>query len=117
MGLEGGGDGEGEEGEEGEGGGGESLPYVGRCPKGLNIIEITCKLISFMIDITGHFIHDHVTTWLKNKAGYTANTSCGRVGRGGNACFHTFRLVFTDRPTDRLTDGRTKPLIELRVRN
>ena len=48
-----------------------------------------------------------------NKAGYTANTSCGRVGMGGNACFHTFRLVFTDRPTD----GQTKALIELHVRN
>ena len=58
---------------------------------------------------------------IKNKAGYTANTSCGRVGRGGNARFHTFRLVFTDRPTngrtDGRTDGQTKPLIELRVRN
>ena len=60
-----------------------------------------------------------------DKAGYTANISCGRVGRGGNACFHTFWLVFmdqrtdrpTDRPTDGRTDGRTKPLIELRVRN
>ena len=31
-----------------------------------------------------------------NEAGYTANTSCGRVGRGGNVRFHTFRLVFTD---------------------
>ena len=53
----------------------------------------------------------------KNKAGYTANTSCGRVGRGGNARFHTFRLVFTDGRTDRPTDGRTKALLELRVRN
>ena len=25
-----------------------------------------------------------------NKTGYTANPSCGRVGRGGNARFHTF---------------------------
>ena len=49
----------------------------------------------------------------KNKAGYTA-ISCGRVGRGGNK---RFRLVFTDQPTNRRTDGRTKPLIELRVRN
>ena len=51
-----------------------------------------------------------------NKAGYTANTSCGRVGRGRNVrfhTFHTFRLVFTDGPTD----GRAKALIELRVRN
>ena len=40
-----------------------------------------------------------------NKAGYTANTSCGRVGRGGNACFHTFRLVLTDGRTDILRDG------------
>ncbi|MEE3023623.1 MAG: hypothetical protein VX367_13625 [SAR324 cluster bacterium] len=54
-----------------------------------------------------------------NKAGYTA-TSCGRVGRGGNARFHTFQLDHhgpTDQPTDQPTDGRTKPLIELRVRN
>ena len=43
----------------------------------------------------------------KNKAGYTANTSRGRVGRGGNARFHTFRLVFTDRPTDGRTDGQS----------
>ena len=35
------------------------------------------------------------------------------VGRGGNARFHTFRLVFTDGRTN----GRTKALIELRVRN
>ena len=38
-----------------------------------------------------------------NKAGYTANTSCGRVGRGGNACFHTFQLNHY-RPTDGPTD-------------
>ena len=49
----------------------------------------------------------------KNKAGYTANTSCGRVGRGANARFHTFCLMVTDGRTD----GRTKALIELRVRN
>ena len=42
-----------------------------------------------------------------NKAGYTANTSCGRVGRGENARFHSFRLMLTDRPTDRPTDGPT----------
>ena len=45
-----------------------------------------------------------------NKAGYTANTSRGRVGRGGNACFPTFRLDHhgpTNRPTDQRTDGRT----------
>jgi len=57
----------------------------------------------------------------KNKAGYTANTSCGRVGRSGNARFHTFQLDHhdgrTDGPTDQQTDGRTKHLIELRVRN
>ena len=51
-----------------------------------------------------------------NKAGYTA-ISCGRVGMGGNAHFHTFRLVLTNGRTDGRTDGRTKPLIELRVRN
>ena len=42
-----------------------------------------------------------------NKAGYTANTSRGRVGRGGDAGFSTFRLVLTNGPTDRRTDGRT----------
>ena len=51
-----------------------------------------------------------------NKAGYTANTSCGRVGRGGNARFHTFQLDHHGRK-DQRTNGRTKPLIELRVRN
>ena len=40
-------------------------------------------------------------------------TSCKQVGRGGYARFSTFRLVLTDGPTD----GQTKPLIELRVRN
>ena len=57
--------------------------------------------------------------YLRNKAGYTANTSCGRVGRGGNASFSTFRLNHygqTDGWTDG-TDRQTKPLIELRVRN
>ena len=52
---------------------------------------------------------------IRNKAGYTA-TSCGRVGRGGNARFPIFRLVGYG-PMDGRTDGRTKPLIELRVRN
>ena len=49
-----------------------------------------------------------------NKAGYTANTSCGRVGRGGNAYFHTFQLDHhgptnrpTDQPTNRRTDGQS----------
>ena len=41
-----------------------------------------------------------------NKAGYTA-TSCGRVGRGRNARFPTFRLNHLYGPTDRPTDGRT----------
>ena len=35
-----------------------------------------------------------------NKAGYTA-ISYGRVGRGGYTCFTTFRLVLTDRRTDK----------------
>ena len=48
----------------------------------------------------------HHTVRRINKAGYTA-TSCGRVGRGGNARFHTFRLVLTEGPTDRPTDQRT----------
>ena len=54
--------------------------------------------------------------WRRNKAGYTANTIRGRVGRGGNARFHTFQLDHHG-PTDQRTDRRTKPLIELRVRN
>ena len=41
----------------------------------------------------------------KNKAGYTA-TSCGRVGRGGNARFPTFRLDHYG-PTDGPTDGQS----------
>ena len=58
-------------------------------------------------------------TWLNmTKQGRIhGHTSCGRVGRGGNARFHTFRLVLTNGPTDRRTNGRTKALIELRVRN
>ena len=32
---------------------------------------------------------------------------CGRVGRGGNARFPSFRLVSMDGPTDGRTDGRT----------
>ena len=41
-----------------------------------------------------------------NKAGYTA-TSCGRVGRGGNARFPTFNSSVTDQPTDQPTNRRT----------
>ena len=41
----------------------------------------------------------------KNKAGYTA-TSCGWVGRGGNARFPTFRLDGYGR-TDLPTDGQS----------
>ena len=55
---------------------------------------------------------------LSNKAGYMANTSRGRVGRDGNACFPTFRLErngLTDRPTDkasyRVASPRLKSII------
>ena len=51
-------------------------------------------------------ISTYVWQQLPNKAGYTA-TSCGRVGRGGNARFPIFRLVGYGRRTDRWTDGRT----------
>ena len=72
------------------------------------------------IDETKDLHRDKWKHLKKNKAGYTA-ISCGRVGRGGNARFPTFQLDRlygpTNRPTDRPTDGRTKPLIELRVRN
>ena len=63
--------------------------------------------------LSAALVFDHM--WLnkhnlvKNKAGYTA-TSCGRVGRGGNARFHSFELDHyrrTDQRTDRRTDGRT----------
>ena len=42
-----------------------------------------------------------------NKAGYMANTSCRRVGWGGNACFPIFWLVLTDHRTDQRTDEQT----------
>ena len=35
------------------------------------------------------------------------HTSCGWVGRGGNARIHAFRLVHTNGPTDQQTDGQT----------
>ena len=41
----------------------------------------------------------------KNKAGYTA-TSCGWVGRSGNARLHTFQLD-GDGQTDRRMDGQS----------
>ena len=44
--------------------------------------------------------------YLRNKAGYTANTSRGRVGRGRNACFPTFQLDHHG-PTNQPTDQRT----------
>ena len=43
---------------------------------------------------------------LEDKVGYTANTSCGRVGRGGYASFPIFRLVCYG-PTDRRMDGQS----------
>ena len=42
-----------------------------------------------------------------HKGGIHGHTSCGRVGRGGNARFHTFWLMFTDQPTNQPTDGWT----------
>ena len=45
---------------------------------------------------------------LRNKAGYTANTSCGRVGRGENAVFPLFdSCPRTDWRTDGPTDGQS----------
>ena len=63
-------------------------------------------LISLMNVSKGEKTNEKKLGKYLNKAGYTA-TSCGRVGRSGNARFHTFRLVLTDGPTDRPTDGRT----------
>ena len=68
-------------------------------------------LMQLYLFYKGKRYHPHeklkVSRFVNNKAGYTANTSCGRVGRGGNAQFHTFRLVFMDRPTEGPTNGRT----------
>ena len=53
-------------------------------------------------------------------AGYTASTSPGRVGRGGNARFRTSSTrspLWTNQRTNQPTDGRTKPLIESLVRD
>ena len=69
-----------------------------------------------MIEVEESFIVDFTF----NKAGYTANTSCEWVGRGGYARFQTFQLDHygrSDGPTDRRMDGRTKPVIELRFLN
>ena len=45
----------------------------------------------------------------KNKAGYTAYTSRGRVGRGGKCVFSHFRsLLITDGQMDQWMDGRTE---------
>ena len=44
------------------------------------------------------------------KAGYKANIGCERVGRGGNARFHTFQVDHhgrTNGPTDQRTSGLT----------
>ena len=41
------------------------------------------------------------------RAGYMANTSRGRVGRGENARFHTFQLDHHDGRTNGRTNGRT----------
>ena len=75
-----------------------------------------------IVQNSGDFQFDRLTDiWTdgqslsKKKSGYTVN-SCGRVGRGRNARFHTFQLDHYG-PTDQRTNGRTKPLIELRVRN
>ena len=57
----------------------------------------------------------------KNKAGYTANTSRGRVGRADMPVFPLFDSSVTDRPTDRPTnrraDRRTEWVIESRTRD
>ena len=57
---------------------------------------------------------------LKNKAGYTAKTVADVWAGAEMRVFALFQLDdpgWTDGPMDRRTDGRTKPLIELRVRN
>ena len=44
---------------------------------------------------------------IENKAGYTANTSRGRVGRGVFALSQLDHHGPTNQPTDGWTDGRT----------
>ena len=61
-----------------------------------------------------------ISLLLKNKAGYTAKTSRWWVGRGENTRFHTigsFSTCAWQLERDGPTDGRTKPLIELLVRD
>ena len=60
-------------------------------------------------EIVLHFLFQSMNS-KQNKAGYTDNSSRGRVGRGGNACFHTSQLDHhgpTDQRTNRRTEGRT----------
>ena len=49
-----------------------------------------------------------------NKAGHTANTNHERLGRGGNARFHTFQLDHYG-PADQGTDGEAKLFTETLV--
>ena len=69
--------------------------------------RVMSKLLDNYFDVKCVFRVFPRTKIPSNKAGYTANTSRGRVGMGGNARFHTFQLVFTDGPTDGRTDGPT----------
>ena len=58
----------------------------------------TLFLLKYML------VMNHIFSWpYWNKAGYTAKTSRGRVGRGENARFQLER----DEPTDRWEDGQT----------
>ena len=76
-------------------------PYA---KSGKEIIQDVRYFISYVIDDAAA---DNFFLQMKNKAGYTANTSCGRVGRGGNARFHTFQLDHHDGPTNQPTDGQS----------
>ena len=74
--------------------------------KGMNSLSKHCPC-TFAHDFKpcsrpGSFTQKVTTYYLANKAGYTA-IRCGRVGRGGNAHFPTFRLDGYGR-TDQRTD-------------
>ena len=59
----------------------------------------------------------HWIRWLK--AGYTANTSCRQVGRGGNARFHIFQLNHyrqTNGQTDRRKDKASNRVVCLQLK-
>ena len=81
-------------------------------------IQIIHPVVFFWsTNILGHFKTQYGFIFSRNKVGYTA-TSGGQVGRG-DIIVPTFSHFSTrsNGPMDQLTNGWTKPLLELRVRN